>query len=348
MEHFELTVGAIVGRWPHLRKVGQEWQGPCPSCGGVDRFHLKTDSRGKPIFGCRKCLDGLSADARRDSFERILTSLGLWQKTHEKPAKRPSVPARATKGRTQPVEHPDRAKWLERIWIEAVLPPGTPGMNYLVRRCCLPPGLLPYNPRPDLPRDVRWLASSRFGDLDALRPASTRWGWPRGTAGVLVVAYRQPSTGKLVAISFEALLGNGKRPDNRWRRSLGPRGKGEFMPWMGPGGTVICEGECDAISLGWKYPDSRIIATGGTSQMRNWHPLPQHPEPFIIESDDGEKGIEASRKLLANLYRKGRYADLVFQNRGEDPAAEWRNRIMGRKAKEGRSLLEAWEEMLDA
>ena len=349
MEQFELTTEAIVGRWPLLKKVGQEWQGPCPNCGGTDRFHLKTDSRGKPLFGCRKCIDGLTYEARRESFELILTRLGLWQK--EKNGyhpKRHSIPNRVPNDLPKPVKNPALAKWLERIWFEAVLLPGTPGLKYLVRRCCLPPGPLPNNPRPNLPRDVRWLVSSRFGDLESIRPTNTQWGWPRGTAGVLVVAYRQPATANLVAISFEALQGNGKRPDKRWRRTLGPRREGEFMPWTGQGGTILCEGECDAISLGWKYPGKRIIATGGTSQMRNWQPTPQHPEPYIIESDSGEEGIGASRKLLGNLYRKGRYAELVFQTRGDDPAEEWRNLVLERKREKDLSLLEAWEDLLNA
>lgn len=43
-----------------LRKVsgtkGGEWQGPCPGCGGTDRFHVRPeDQNGKGGYGCRGC-----------------------------------------------------------------------------------------------------------------------------------------------------------------------------------------------------------------------------------------------------------------------------------------------------
>ena len=40
---------------PSLKRVGSELKGPCPSCGGDDRFHVKL---GEPyLWGCRKCED---------------------------------------------------------------------------------------------------------------------------------------------------------------------------------------------------------------------------------------------------------------------------------------------------
>ena len=43
-------------RLPSLKRVGSQLQGPCPSCGGEDRFHV---SLAEPhLFGCRQCKDG--------------------------------------------------------------------------------------------------------------------------------------------------------------------------------------------------------------------------------------------------------------------------------------------------
>ena len=41
---------------PDLKQTGSQLQGPCPNCGGTDRFHvnLTEDHR----FGCRQCKDG--------------------------------------------------------------------------------------------------------------------------------------------------------------------------------------------------------------------------------------------------------------------------------------------------
>lgn len=60
-----------------LRKVGNEYHGPCPNCGGhgkkdADRFWLKPGKTKDIIYACRQCADG-SAIAKR------LIDLGLVQ-----------------------------------------------------------------------------------------------------------------------------------------------------------------------------------------------------------------------------------------------------------------------------
>ena len=39
-----------------LKKVGNEYQGPCPGCGGTDRFHAWADQNdGQGSYWCRQC-----------------------------------------------------------------------------------------------------------------------------------------------------------------------------------------------------------------------------------------------------------------------------------------------------
>ena len=46
-----VSVVSLAGRYSQLRKVSaHEWAGPCPKCGGSDRFHVKEDR-----FFCRQC-----------------------------------------------------------------------------------------------------------------------------------------------------------------------------------------------------------------------------------------------------------------------------------------------------
>ena len=40
-----------------LRRVGRELSGPCPLCGGRDRFHVREKNAGA-VVGCRGCIDG--------------------------------------------------------------------------------------------------------------------------------------------------------------------------------------------------------------------------------------------------------------------------------------------------
>ena len=54
-----------------LRKAGREWCGPCPACGGHDRFHV-AEKDGRALVGCRGCIDGLAEDHRRKRFGEIV------------------------------------------------------------------------------------------------------------------------------------------------------------------------------------------------------------------------------------------------------------------------------------
>lgn len=38
-----------------LKKVGSYWEGPCPICGGTDRFQVKETKGGRQLWFCRQC-----------------------------------------------------------------------------------------------------------------------------------------------------------------------------------------------------------------------------------------------------------------------------------------------------
>jgi len=53
-----------------LKRAGREWNGPCPLCGGEDRFYVKPDGG----FYCRHCLpDGTDTE----QYVRMLQALGF-------------------------------------------------------------------------------------------------------------------------------------------------------------------------------------------------------------------------------------------------------------------------------
>lgn len=54
-----------------MKANGGSAAGPCPACGGDDRFHVRL--RGAPVFGCRKGC----------TFESILRAAGLWREPAE-------------------------------------------------------------------------------------------------------------------------------------------------------------------------------------------------------------------------------------------------------------------------
>jgi Toprim domain/CHC2 zinc finger len=116
-----------------------EFVGPCPVCGGDDRFSVNTK---KGVFHCRSCRRGgdvleLVRFARGCHFDEAIDWL-----IGEEGAPRRSMPPSLHIARA-PDAHLDergKAEWALRIWDEAVDPRGTIVEKYLAMRALeLPP-----------------------------------------------------------------------------------------------------------------------------------------------------------------------------------------------------------------
>ena len=66
-ESVEQILAAYQGLGLSARRRGQDWHGPCPVCGGRDRWHVTSDGAGGSIMACRQCGD----------FRAIAGALGL-------------------------------------------------------------------------------------------------------------------------------------------------------------------------------------------------------------------------------------------------------------------------------
>lgn len=135
----------LVGRLVELRSEkanGSEMSGPCPKCGGTDRFHCTTD-----WWFCRVCHEkrgdaiglvqflGLASD-----FRSAIDYLSGWTST---------APA-GTNGKLQPDRKAGSPTWQTPTWqrdarqfldtatLRLGLPEGAPGRDYLVRRGIVP------------------------------------------------------------------------------------------------------------------------------------------------------------------------------------------------------------------
>ena len=61
---------------PDLRRSGAEWVGPCPACGGTDRFRVRAGAtQAGAVIACRHCLDGQGAAARRLRYSEIVQAV---------------------------------------------------------------------------------------------------------------------------------------------------------------------------------------------------------------------------------------------------------------------------------
>ena len=58
-----------------LKRVGREHVGPCPVCGGSDRFHVRDGPNGRTSWGCRGCIDGQAREAKRRATAAVLRAV---------------------------------------------------------------------------------------------------------------------------------------------------------------------------------------------------------------------------------------------------------------------------------
>lgn len=139
IESAKLTnVFSLVSNWTTLKKVtGSEWHGPCPVCGGTDRFHVNT--RGN-FCGCRKCdrrwdAVGIYAVVHRISPGQaareilgVSTAKGQRKVTKIEPAKKEEVIVRGPEWQTEARATIDKAT-------ESLFSTDHPqGLEYLTKR----------------------------------------------------------------------------------------------------------------------------------------------------------------------------------------------------------------------
>ena len=343
-----------------LRRVGSEWVGPCPVCGGTDRFHVRRGQRGA-VVGCRGCIDGEPEAGRREAFTRILRE--VFPERFEAPPPAPGGVRGAERpltGRTarRPVGPypPDgaeaaRTSLAARLWRTSGGPDLSPGRAYLARRRAWPP----FGAGPDLPPSVAWLMA---GAAPAPDRAAKWYGLPSCAAGALVFAYRPPGEpdGPPRAVSLMAFDARGRRM--RWpvREGLGPhvrmvgRRAGRVFEVGDPAGLelAIVEGEADALAAvaGWRvlgFARPPLVRAGGsTSGLTPDACRDDAGRPVALLPDRDGPGVKAAGELAADLRARGRAVRIVRRPAPApanpidpaDPAAEvawwWTWRAMAR------------------
>jgi phage/plasmid primase-like uncharacterized protein len=122
----------IGGRGIKLNGRGPERCGPCPKCGGTDRFAINAS---KQIWNCRGCQRGgdvISLVQHLDgcTFDAAVATLSRQDPTRADNAKNaaPDLPNRGlkTRGRSSCNSDAERAREALAIWSAAREPQGTP------------------------------------------------------------------------------------------------------------------------------------------------------------------------------------------------------------------------------
>lgn len=288
-----------------LKRIGNEYRGPCPACGGTDRFRISRIG----AF-CRKCCPD-SGDA--NAVKRLLEAAGLDRGKDYKPE---PINHAALASKAKPVDQAEHApdetntnEQAERL-IDACEAPNQLVHDYLSRRLCWPPRALGLKP----PDSVKWLSRKILieAELKAL---------PDKAEGAMAFIRVSLDTNQPAALALVALNGQAERllwfSGKVKSREVGKRKGTAFIARTAPSTaeTHIAEGEIDAIALIWTT-EGRCMSVGGTSGL--FDAAKAIPGDAIIHADgdaDGAKFAEIAR-------HKAGVSKVVFSAAGYDPASE--------------------------
>lgn len=292
-----------------LRREGSEWVGPCPICGGEDRFHVKAGTRGANALAyCRNCKANYGQE---EMFKRL---------------KRAAFGGTGGKGSGGPRTEADRIDYARRIW-EAARPFGDlleddhPAGKWARWKIKADHGYR-------FPVEVRWLD----GD-DEVRPRGRSL---RPGAGSLVFAFKRP--GETHVTGVELLhVGPDGRPvadggeDPMEKRTYGVRQGavavlGEPALDVVSGTLTVVEGLADGLAVAARsgYP---VVITGGTSGLKTavleqlavdhgWEALDIWPD------GDDPKSSRLAVKVAKRLNGRHKITATVRDiPQGEDPAS---------------------------
>jgi hypothetical protein len=264
-----------------LRRQGRERTGPCPVCGGTDRFSANTH---KQVWRCRRCdaagdvidlcifLDGC------DFRTAVETLLGE-QPRHES---RPAVNAAPAQQRND--EPP--AQWWQPIWNESKPPAGTAVETYLARRkLALPPS-----------EAIRFHPACPFGKNADGRTIRT----PAMVALVRGIISNEPQAIHRTAISA---AGEPVEIEGRKRMTLGPIAGGAVKLTADEDVTIglgIGEGIESTLSL-LHLPEGEWVGSPVWSLLNEGglraFPLLAGIETLVIAVDNDPPGVRAAREV---------------------------------------------------
>ena len=284
------------GEWAEalqLQKVGaHNWQGPCPVCGGVDRFHVKED-KGRAVVGCRYCING-RADSDKQ-FGQVLRA-AFPERSGQHSARKftkPNPPAKPKpKGKGKQGEWDSTAAACQ-LWAAGVDVEGTPAAQYLRGRK-LWPEHLPID-LPDVLFVPQWDKAAPKKDI------------PLDCAGFVLWAFRDPfdRSAQLKAVQWEAVREDGQRTSPRLRRVWGVASATCWRPRpLAPAqGVLLVEGPTSALACWWLAPQwvgSAIDVQGVVSASVMASVVASVERgPLWVVSDPDEPGRDAARAARA-------------------------------------------------
>lgn len=290
-----------------LHKAGRNgWAGPCPACGGHNRFHISLREN-KPAWGCRGCYDGRTDAEKQAARREILKAAGIWQ---DHPEPWPAPPQKPPSPKTPP----GGEDYAARLWRASN--PITAGPNSTPRRWAARRHL--WRPDHPWPGALRWTPpdGARPGSVTVLLAAPEDWlaSWPGLPQPQAVQRIFLDPSGLPVPDRPEARGGTPKRTHGSASGSM--LLLGNPAPDM-DGPARVCEGAADALAIAARYP-SPVWAALTTPDRAPGIPLP--PAGAVIHADNDAPGQDSAARLCLRIQRAGYPATIALPASGKDAA----------------------------
>ena len=308
--------GATIADALGLRRRGSEWVGPCPRCGGTDRFHVRARDG---LFGCRGCGDDAAG-----LFEAVMRAAGCWDNSPAAARRNygpsPPVPRRQPR---EPARKPDYRHVSVAAYGASVAAYGTPAAGYLDRR-----GVWPESRSDELPASVRWLPA-RLAPTEIRGSLADYLAHPDAVAGLAMYVYRTRE-GELTCAKFEAISAAGQRLNGRdgaaWKRNYGKVEGGLFVPLDTDGGDWhLTEGEADALAVASTLETGRVVCAAGTAGWKLSTCDDARGRRIVLHPDNDYAGLNKARRLHESLVAAS--VDVAVMLSRVDPAADRAERI---------------------
>jgi len=252
-----------------LKRAGAELIGPCPRCGGTDRFGANIRKQKWNCRGCGGRGDVVDLVRHLDDCtfaEAVRTLTGMSARSTS-----PAHPIAAT-----PPPPPDGLKSANRIWRETVGIAGTDGESYF---------------------DRRGIVLNRAPNYGGLR-FHPRCPWERGTTPCVIGRFTDAITGEPRGIW--------RRPiDGRKPKALGPMGGCVIRLWPDEEvstGLVIGEGVETVLSAATRFTRRGALlqpawATGSAGNLERF-PILAGIETLtiLVDRDESGRGQEAAAR----------------------------------------------------
>jgi len=278
-----------------LQRVGGELVGPCPVCGGRDRFAVNTR---RQIWNCRQCAKGGDVIDLVQHVYNLSVAEAIKHLTGEqaRPARMAPI-APTPKISNIDDERQRREAAAHRVWQESIAIAGTPGEAYFEGR-----GI----PLGDVPG---------YGGL--------RWHpycpWENGTAPCVVARFTDAITGEARGIWRRPI--NGGKP-----KSLGPMRGAVIRLWPDEDvttGLVIGEGVETMLAFATRFACPRgttlfrpAWAAASAGNLEDFPVLPGIGTLTIAADNDANgRGQEAAKQCAARWAKAGREVFIRMPNK---------------------------------